>query len=269
MSELKGNIATKGALKGNLHAVYGKDGKSAYEIALDNGFEGTETEWLESLHGEKGDKGDIGEAFTYEDFTQEQLASLKGDKGDRGEKGDTGNSGVYLGSGDMPDGYNVQIDPTGDPVVIPKEEWITIADITTTEDVKQIEFATDTNGNPFLCKEIFCQVIFPQNHFTDFVGITWGYDAGWRCMYTSFAKENHFFDCSMRCLKEGVAAFTSNQKGTGENYIGWGEGSMGIRCDVPFPATLDRWVLFNYGDGTNVNSFFPTGTKIKVWGLKA
>ena len=27
----------------------GKDGKSAYEIALDNGFEGTEEEWLESL----------------------------------------------------------------------------------------------------------------------------------------------------------------------------------------------------------------------------
>lgn len=32
----------------------GKDGKSAYEIAVDNGFEGTEEEWLESLKGEKG-----------------------------------------------------------------------------------------------------------------------------------------------------------------------------------------------------------------------
>lgn len=30
----------------------GKDGKSAYQIAVDNGFKGTETEWLESLHGE-------------------------------------------------------------------------------------------------------------------------------------------------------------------------------------------------------------------------
>lgn len=29
----------------------GADGKSAYEIAVENGFEGTETEWLESLHG--------------------------------------------------------------------------------------------------------------------------------------------------------------------------------------------------------------------------
>lgn len=35
--------------------------------------------------GEKGDKGDAGEAFTYDDFTEEQLASLKGEKGDKGD----------------------------------------------------------------------------------------------------------------------------------------------------------------------------------------
>lgn len=33
------------------------NGKSAYEIAVDNGFEGTEQEWLESLHGKNGDDG--------------------------------------------------------------------------------------------------------------------------------------------------------------------------------------------------------------------
>ena len=31
--------------------LHGKDGKSAYQIALDNGFVGTEEEWLESLKG--------------------------------------------------------------------------------------------------------------------------------------------------------------------------------------------------------------------------
>ena len=36
----------------------GKDGKSAYEIAVLNGFSGTEQEWLESL---KGDSANIGE----------------------------------------------------------------------------------------------------------------------------------------------------------------------------------------------------------------
>ena len=43
--------------------------------------------------GEKGDKGDTGAAFTYEDFTPEQLAALKGPKGDNGPKGDTGPKG--------------------------------------------------------------------------------------------------------------------------------------------------------------------------------
>ena len=43
--------------------------------------------------GPQGAKGDKGDAFTYADFTQEQLAALKGpkgDKGDAGAKGDTG-----------------------------------------------------------------------------------------------------------------------------------------------------------------------------------
>jgi hypothetical protein len=35
----------------------GKNGLSAYEIAVENGFEGTEEEWLESLQGEDGKDG--------------------------------------------------------------------------------------------------------------------------------------------------------------------------------------------------------------------
>ena len=38
----------------------GADGKSAYEVAVAEGYEGTVTEWLASLKGEKGDKGDDG-----------------------------------------------------------------------------------------------------------------------------------------------------------------------------------------------------------------
>ena len=49
--------------------------------------------------GPKGDKGDIGaqgpkgDAFTFEDFTPEQLASLKGPKGDTGPQGPQGEKG--------------------------------------------------------------------------------------------------------------------------------------------------------------------------------
>lgn len=39
----------------------GVDGKSAYELAVENGFEGTVTEWLASLHGKDGEDGVDGE----------------------------------------------------------------------------------------------------------------------------------------------------------------------------------------------------------------
>jgi len=40
----------------------GPPGPSAYEIAVANGFSGSESEWLESLVGPKGDEGDPGDA---------------------------------------------------------------------------------------------------------------------------------------------------------------------------------------------------------------
>lgn len=51
--------------------LVGLPGYSAYEIAVKNGFEGTEEEWLASLVGPKGD------AFTYNDFTPEQIQELQ------------------------------------------------------------------------------------------------------------------------------------------------------------------------------------------------
>jgi hypothetical protein len=39
----------------------GADGASAYEIAVKNGFKGSETEWLESLKGEPGQPGKDGQ----------------------------------------------------------------------------------------------------------------------------------------------------------------------------------------------------------------
>ena len=57
--------------------------------------------------GPKGDKGDKGDAFTYSDFTAEQLAALKGEKGDTGAqgpqgiKGDTGATGPKGDTGEQ------------------------------------------------------------------------------------------------------------------------------------------------------------------------
>lgn len=56
--------------------------------------------------GDKGDPGDPGKAFTYADFTPEQLAALKGEKGDKGapgEKGAQGDKGEPGSKGDKGD----------------------------------------------------------------------------------------------------------------------------------------------------------------------
>ena len=52
----KGNVVTKDGTDGGS----GEAGKSAYEIALEKGFEGTEEEWLESLNGTDGEDGTDG-----------------------------------------------------------------------------------------------------------------------------------------------------------------------------------------------------------------
>lgn len=70
---LKGD--TKWKFISDLSGAQGIQGLSAYQVAVQHGFEGTEAEWLISLKGEKGETGP------------------KGDKGDTGEKGATGERG--------------------------------------------------------------------------------------------------------------------------------------------------------------------------------
>ena len=45
--------------------------------------------------GPPGEQGEKGDPFTYEDFTEEQLAALKGEQGEKGEKGDTPDMSKY------------------------------------------------------------------------------------------------------------------------------------------------------------------------------
>ena len=60
----------------------GPQGKSAYQIAVAEGFVGTEAEWLASLKGDKGDTGNTG------------ATGQPGQDGQNGEKGDTGLQGL-------------------------------------------------------------------------------------------------------------------------------------------------------------------------------
>lgn len=102
-------------IKNGAQGTKGDDGKSAYDVAVEEGYEGDEESWLASLKGEKGDGGDAGKSAyqVYLDnvpsgetpLTEAQwLASLKGQQGDQGPKGDT----VVLGDGQTYTLYDVE-----------------------------------------------------------------------------------------------------------------------------------------------------------------
>lgn len=60
-------------------------GDSAYDVAVDNGFEGTQQQWLESLKGETGPQGEQG---------PQGPEGPQGPQGETGPKGETGPSGA-------------------------------------------------------------------------------------------------------------------------------------------------------------------------------
>ena len=110
---------TSATLHHGANGEKGTDGKSAYQIAVEQGYQGSESDWLSSLKGDKGNtgaKGNPGQdgadgksAYAiavehgYEDSEEKWLLSLKGEKGDPGdrglqgvpgEKGEKGDAGV-------------------------------------------------------------------------------------------------------------------------------------------------------------------------------
>lgn len=76
----------------------GKDGEDGKDgVSVTHKWKGTVLE-ITSASGTdsadlKGEKGDKGDAFTYEDFTEEQLATLKGEPGKDGQNGKDGSDG--------------------------------------------------------------------------------------------------------------------------------------------------------------------------------
>lgn len=143
----QGNEGTEAEFLESLKGEDGADGEnglSAYEIWLQQGNEGSEADFLESLKGEDGATGQNGEdgaSITVVSVIESDIDSgeniitfsdgntltvkngSQGEKGDPGADGNPGQdgaqgvSGVYVGSGEMPEGYNVQIDPDGDVTV--------------------------------------------------------------------------------------------------------------------------------------------------------
>ena len=95
----------------------GRDGLSAYETAVENGFEGSEAEWLDSLRGAAGESGVPGKAATIRTGTvttgapgteavvenvgteEDAILNFVIPRGERGEPGRPGTSGGGGGGG--------------------------------------------------------------------------------------------------------------------------------------------------------------------------
>ena len=84
-------IENVAGLQTALQATAGQPGLSAYQVAVANGFIGTEAEWLLSLKGAKGDTGATGTPGTRGDAG---LQGLPGTNGTPGAKGDQGIQGL-------------------------------------------------------------------------------------------------------------------------------------------------------------------------------
>lgn len=90
--------------KDGLDGTNGQNGLSAYEIAKNGGFIGTEEDWLESLKGEQGEKGEQG------------IQGIQGEKGQNGKDGTNGTNGI-----DGKDGIgitNAEINASGELTLI-------------------------------------------------------------------------------------------------------------------------------------------------------
>jgi lysophospholipase L1-like esterase len=94
VKSLESDVSFTIAGDGETVPVPGADGDDAYEVAVRNGFVGTEAAWLLSLKGPKGDKGDKGDTGT------QGLQGVQGPKGDTGAQGAQGLQGVQGPKGD-------------------------------------------------------------------------------------------------------------------------------------------------------------------------
>ena len=77
MDTLRGRISSSGSMSGTLNGLERIVGYSAYQVAVINGFEGTEEEWLASLKGKDGTTPEKGVDYWTEAEQQEIVDATK------------------------------------------------------------------------------------------------------------------------------------------------------------------------------------------------
>ena len=128
---------TSATLHNGANGEKGTDGKSAYQIAVEQGYQGSESDWLSSLKGEKGDTGERGEKGDTGLQGEKGETGQQGEQGPKGEKGDPGNRGLQGVPGEKGE--------KGDAGVAGKDGFSPIANVVKDGSVITITI-TDKNG---------------------------------------------------------------------------------------------------------------------------
>ena len=95
----------------DLSGAQGIQGLSAYQVAVQHGFEGTEAEWLISLKGEKGEKGEQGiqgPVGPKGEQGEQGIQGIQGPQGEPGPQGPKGDTGPQGPKGDTGSGLNIK-----------------------------------------------------------------------------------------------------------------------------------------------------------------
>ena len=141
----------RGTLEEWLASLSGNNGLSAYELAVENGYRGTEEEWLASLKGTAGDKGDDGNTpklkiengywyVSYGDDDWVRLGQATGEDGRPGQDGDSMFSDIDVSD---PDFVVLTLAETGERIRLPRyrEKFDLLFEKSDTEKVKEMEIA--------------------------------------------------------------------------------------------------------------------------------
>lgn len=138
----------------------GEPGKSAYEVAVENGFKGDETAWLESLRGAEGDPGKDGEdgngiksavfnadytlTLTFDDGTTYTTPSIRGATGATGASGSNGKDGSN--GSDGKDGTSVTVKSVSESTADGGSNVVTFSDDKTLTIKNGSKGSAGTNG---------------------------------------------------------------------------------------------------------------------------
>ncbi len=285
--------AVNGTLEADIHYVdmlRGKDGESAYQLAVDQGYTGTLDEWLASLKGadgkdgatgtqgiqgekgDKGDKGDKGEQGLQGAQGVQGIQGEKGEKGDKGDKGDTGATGAQGEKG--ADGYT----PVKGTDYFTDEDkaemvsavrnadvWELVYEKTLEAEIATVEMSTYADGTPLSLKKMILLVTIPAGKSLTLRTNTYFYAPNQS-------------DLSISFQGIGGAGSATNEIISGVYYDGlfFGRypavtsGNLSVPNSAKTPsyttanATIPKLII-----SIPTGETFPVGTNIRLYGIRA